>query len=94
MNIRHIVTTTISHRFVLLGTRKGVVLLEDDKVLLLIASDLMSGSELSNVMIGDVLLGEIKKQSVEMKYDPDPLFEEPSANFVRTLETEIIKFKG
>lgn len=92
MNIRHNVTSTISHRFALLGTRKGVVLLEDEKVLLLISSDLMSDSELSNVMIGDVLLGEIKKQSVEMKYDP--LFEEPSANFVRTLETEIIKFKG
>lgn len=56
MNNRDITTSsTISHRFVLLGTRKGVVLLEDENVVLLISSDLMSASELPDIVIGDVL---------------------------------------
>lgn len=57
MNNRDITSSTISHRFVLLGTRKGVVLLDDENVLLLITSDLMSASELPDIVIGDVLLG-------------------------------------
>ena len=56
MNNRDITTSsTIRHRFVLLGTRKGVVLLEDENVVLLISSDLMSASELPDIVIGDVL---------------------------------------
>ena len=75
MNNRDTTTSsTISHRFVLLGTRKGVVLLEDENVVLLISSDLMSASELPDIVIGDVLLG--CEAIGGMKYDP--LFEEPS----------------
>ena len=56
MNNRDITTSsTISHRFVLLRTRKGVELLEDENVLLLISSDLMSASEFPDIVIGDVL---------------------------------------
>ena len=74
MNNRDITTSsTIRHRFVLLGTRKGVVLLEDENVVLLISSDLMSASELPDIVIGDVLLGG--EAIAGMKYDP--LFEEP-----------------